>query len=253
MVQKKVYTDNTVLFANTHRIIATSSVPLFSFKNIGIDEEGGIVGGYIYNKANYVAHLLKTIDEIIDGRPVRSIPFRYVTDAAPVFNYRSLLQRNLNPQLCPPETVFYNMPPTFGEEYKYVGIGFAVFLVLLLLTIQYGRLRVLHRIKNAQQRELKANARYQELINNMPILYMYEALIKNEEGRIIDTRYLDVNRYFEDKFVRRDQIVGKLGSVQFPESMPEFLHFMNIALWEKRSVTFPYYYKNIDIFYDVVV
>ena len=28
---------------------------------------------------------------------------------------------------------------------------------------------------------------------------------------------------------------------------------MNIALWEKRSVTFPYYYKKIDIFYDVVV
>ena len=37
------------------------------------------------------------------------------------------------------------------------------------------------------------------------------------------------------------------------ESMNEFLHFMNIALKEKRSVTFPYYYKKIDTFYDIVV
>lgn len=39
----------------------------------------------------------------------------------------------------------------------------------------------------------------------------------------------------------------------FPESMPQFLYFMNIALQEKRSITFSYYYKEIDTFYDIVV
>lgn len=73
--QKRVYAGNTVLYANSHRIIATSSVPLFSFKNVGIEEEGGIIGGFIYNKTDYVAHLCETIREIIGGRQARDIPF----------------------------------------------------------------------------------------------------------------------------------------------------------------------------------
>ena len=64
-----------MLYANSHRIIATSSVPLFSFKNVGIEEEGGIIGGFIYNKTDYVAHLCETIREIIGGRQARDIPF----------------------------------------------------------------------------------------------------------------------------------------------------------------------------------
>ena len=251
--RKKVFAENTVMFANSHRIIATSSVPLFSFKNIGIDEEGGIVGGYVYNKRKYIDRLLTTIEEIIHGREARDIPFYYATDGAPVFNYQSLLARNLDPNLCPVGTVFYNMPPTFWDKYKYVVLGGIGALLLLILIFQFHRLRVLERMKIIQQRELKASTRYHELINNMPILYMYEELIKNEEGRIVETKFADVNRYFEEKFVKREDICGKLGSSLFPESMPEFLHFMNIALHEKRSVTFSYYHKEIDVFYDVVV
>ena len=86
----------------------------------------------------------------------------------------------------------------------------------------------------------------------MPFLYMYEKLIKAEQGRITDTLYIDVNNFFEDRFIMRKEAVGKRGSELFPESMNEFLHFMNIALKEKRSVTFPYYYKKIDTFYDIV-
>ena len=104
--QKRVYAGNTVLYANSHRIIATSSVPLFSFKNVGIEEEGGIIGGFIYNKTDYVAHLCETIREIIGGRQARDIPFYYGPKGTPVFNYQSLLQRNLDPELCPPGTVF---------------------------------------------------------------------------------------------------------------------------------------------------
>lgn len=251
--RKKVFADNTVLLANSHRIIATSSVPLFSFKNVGIEEEGGIVGGYIYDKQNYTDRLLKTIQKIIDGRPAREIPFAYVSDGAPVFNYQSLLQWKLNPDLCPQNTIFYSMPPTFWEEYKYAVIGFIFLLVILLLIFQYHRLRVLGKIRTIQQRELQANARYEDLINNMPILYMFEELIKDEEGQIVETKFVDVNRYFENKFIKREEIVGKLGSEKFPESMPEFLHFMNIAVREKRSVTFSYYYKHINTFYDVVI
>ena len=61
-----------------------------------------------------------------------------------------------------------------------------------------------------QRRELQANERYLDLIDNMPILYMHEELIKDAEGKVVDTRYLDINRYFENNFFKREEIIGKL-------------------------------------------
>lgn len=216
-------------------------------------KKGGIVGGYIYNKEKYNARLLETIHKILDGTPARNIPLYYPDDGAPVFNYKSLLQRDLNPKLCPKGTIFYNMPPTFWEKYEYVIISITAAIITLLFFFQYLRLQSLSRIKRLQQQQLDSNLKYRNLINNMPILYMYEKLIKDEKGRITDTLYIDVNNFFEDRFIMRKEAVGKRGSELFPESMNEFLHFMNIALKEKRSVTFPYYYKKIDTFYDIVV
>ena len=244
--------DN-IMRSNSHRVISTAPIPLFSLRAIGIEEEGGIVGGYIYNKENYNARLLETIHKILNGTPARNIPFYYPDDGSPVFNYKSLLQRDLNPKLCPKGTIFYNMPPTFWEKYEYVIISIIAAIIALLFFFQYLRLQSLNRIKRLQQQQLDSNLKYRNLINNMPILYMYEKLIKDEKGRITDTLYIDVNKFFEDRFIMRKEAVGKRGSELFPESMNEFLHFMNIALKEKRSVTFPYYYKKIDTFYDIVV
>lgn len=252
-IRKSDLDGNAIITTNSHRIIATSSVPLFSFKTVGIQEEGGIVGGYIYNEKKYLDRLRSTIKDILNGKQPRDIPFYYSSDAAPTFNYQSLLQRNLDPRRCPRNTIFYNAPPTFWERYEYIIIGTICLAILLLIIFQYHRLRVLERLKRIQQNELRTITKYYSLINNMPILYMLEELIKNEEGRIIDTRYADVNNQFEEKFLKRDQVIGKLGSEIFPESMPQFLHFMNIALAEQRSITFSYYYKEIDTFYDIVV
>ena len=252
-IRKKDFDGSSVMTTNSHRIISTSHVPLFAFKTIGIDEDGGIVGGYIYNEKKYIDHLLASINEILEGKQARDIPFYHVSGAAPLFNYQSLLQRGLNPKRCPKGTIFYDAPPTFWEQYEYVIIGIACFIIILMLLFQYHRLRVLGKMKRIQQQELETTTKYYSLINNMPILYMSEELIKNEEGRIIDTRYFDVNKHFEEKFFNRKDIIGRLGSEIFPESMPQFLHFMNIALQEKRSITFSYYYKDIDTFYDIVV
>lgn len=35
--------------------------------------------------------------------------------------------------------------------------------------------------------------------------------------------------------------------------MPEFLHFTKMSLAENRAITFPYYFKRVDTFYDVVL
>lgn len=251
--RKKVLADNVLVASNSHRVIGTSPVPLFAFKDIGIEEEGGIVGGYIYSKERYIRHLLNTIREIVDGRPAREIPFYQETKGTPVFNYRSLVQWGLDPRLCPPDTVFYNRPPGFWEKYKYGVFGGIFLSVVFLLMFQNHRLRMQERIRKLQQQEQETSIRYTDVIDTMPILYMYEELIRNESGQVVETRMTDVNRHFEEKFFKREEVVGKKGSEVFPESVPEFLHFMNIVVKEKRSVTFSYYYKEIDTFYDVVL
>lgn len=252
-IRKQDFTDNLVMTTNSHRIIATVSIPLFSYRTVGIKEEGGIVGGYVYNEKSYISQMLANIEEIINGKPARDIPFYNIDDGAPVFNYQSLIQRNLDPARCPRNTNFFNAPPTFWEQYEYVVIGGICLLILILLLFQYHRVHVLVKMKHIQQNELKTVGKYYNLINNMPILYMLEELIKDQNGRIVNIRYADVNKRFEDKFFKRNEIIGKLGSEIFPESIPQFLHFMNIALKEKRSITFSYYYKEIDTFYDILV
>lgn len=251
--RKQDYEDNPVMTTNSHRIIATSPIPLFSLRTVGIKEEGGIVGGYVYNKEKYLDQLQKTINEILKGKQPRDIPIYHAEDASPVFNYPFLIQHNLDPKRCPRNTVFYNAPPSFWEQYEYPIIGSGCLIIILLLFFQYHRVRVLEKMKRIQQNELTSIGKYYNLINNMPILYMLEEMIKDENGRIIGTRFVDVNRHFEDKFYKRNDIIGKTGHEIFPESMPQFLHFMNIAMQERRSVTFSYYYKSIDTFYDIVL
>lgn len=87
----------------------------------------------------------------------------------------------------------------------------------------------------------------------MPILYMQEELITDEKGTPVELIYRNVNSHFEKNFYRKEEVIGKKASEIFPESMPEFLHFIQIALAENKAITFPYYFRKIDAFYDIVL
>ena len=94
---------------------------------------------------------------------------------------------------------------------------------------------------------------FKNMINNMPILYMQEELITDEKGTPVELIYRNVNSHFEKNFYRKEEVIGKKASEIFPESMPEFLHFIQIALAENKAITFPYYFRKIDAFYDIVL
>ena len=95
---------------------------------------------------------------------------------------------------------------------------------------QQKRIQMLKALRRAQQNEIDTNTQYTNLIDNMPILYMKEQVIWDKEGNIIDSIYRDVNRYFERCFLPKSDIIGKRASEIFPESLPEFTHFMSITL-----------------------
>jgi hypothetical protein len=144
------------------------------------------------------------------------------------------------------------VPLSFWKQNEYFIIGTLCFVVLLAFLLFY-RIHSLNIIKNAQRKEIDAMTDFKNLINNMPILYMQEELITDEKGTPVELIYRNVNSHFEKNFYRKEEVIGKKASEIFPESMPEFLHFIQIALAENKAITFPYYFRKIDAFYDIVL
>ena len=131
-------------------------------------------------------------------------------------------------------------------------MGTLSFMILLAIVFFY-RIHSLNSIKKAQQKEIDAMTNYKNLVNNMPILYMHEEVLADKNGIPVELIYRNVNAHFEKNFFRKEEVVGKKASEIFPESMPDFLHFTQIALSENKVITFPYYFKKIDTFYDIVL
>ena len=250
---KEFIGGNLSVMVQLHKIIGTVKPPLFVLRTLGIEEEGGIIGGYVYKSDDYNKALMRTITQVLEGEQPRNLPTYYPMNAFPLFNYESLLEKGLSPGLCPPGTQFYKTTPSFWEQYKYTFFGTCLGLLIISLIFQYKRIQTLRKLKDAKQKEIEMMTEYRNLVDSMPILYMQEKVITNPNGEIIDTEYCNVNTYFEKNFFPRSEIIGKKGSEIFPESMPEFLHFIHIALSENRSISFPYYFRKIDTFFNVML
>ena len=250
---KYAFAGTSMLATNSHKLIAATSVPIFSLSMVNIASgKEGMLGGYTYNQDRYDAALIQTISDVLKDKQARHIPCYITTDGAPVINYEILVRDGLSLSTCPANTRFLNKPPTFWEHYRYFILG-TLFSILLITLLFLYRIRNLNALKKAQQNEIDAMATYKMLVNNMPILYMQEELVTDKNGNPIELIYRNVNSEFEKHFYRKEEVIGRKGSEIFPESMPEFLHFTKMALTEKRAITFPYYFKAIDTFYDVVL
>lgn len=250
---KYAFAGTSMLATNSHKLIAATSVLIFSLSMVNIASgKEGMLGGYTYNQDRYDAALIQTISDVLKDKQARHIPCYIPTDGAPVINYEILVRDGLSLSTCPANTRFLNKPPTFWEHYRYFILG-TLFSILLITLLFLYRIRNLNALKKAQQNEIDAMATYKMLVNNMPILYMQEELVTDKNGNPIELIYRNVNSEFEKHFYRKEEVIGRKGSEIFPESMPEFLHFTKMALTEKRAITFPYYFKAIDTFYDVVL
>ncbi|WP_373155273.1 ATP-binding protein [Bacteroides cellulosilyticus] len=249
---KRTFIGNTSLVSNSHRLIATSSAPLFTIGMVTIKKSGGMLGGYTYDQEAYNRKIMQDIKLILDGKRASEIPFYLPSDGAPVLDYSALLRKGMSLELCPAKTEFFNKPPTFWELYGYFIIGAVVCFILLTLFFQY-RFHNLSKLKKMQQKELEVMTSYKNLINNMPILYIQGELVCNEDGKPEDMKYRNVNTHFLKTFSLTEEVIGKTASEVFPKSTPDLLHFVKMSIDENRAITFPYYFKQVNTFYDIVL
>ena len=244
--------DNIVSVTDSYRVIASVQAPMFALMPADI-RDGGLVGGYVYDDAEVNAHVISTIDAVLAGHQPRDIPFYAPQDARPVFNYAALERKDLSPHTCPANTLFYNKPVSTLEQYKWAIGGIVLLLLLAFIGIQQWRIRMMYRVESARQRESESLAKYSNLFNAMPIVYIQMKVIYDENGNPADALYCDVNSRYERIFIPREQAIGRRVSELFPFPMTEFMRLIKIAQTENRTITYPYYYEPRDIFYEVVI
>ena len=242
---------NTEITANPFKIIASSTAPLFALWPPSV-KNSGVVGGFTYDTGEYNRQVIATFDTILEGRQPRDIPFYVPSGARPTFNYPAMLRNRISPEICPSDSVFIDKPETFAERNRTAIILCGGFFLLFIL-FQQWRIRVMRKVEAARRRESESQIKYANLFNRMPIIYIQERVIFDEKHYPADTEFSDINAYFERTFLPRNEVVGKRGSELFADSFSEFLRLVNVVLTENRTVTFPFYYKPRDIFFEVVL
>ena len=97
-------------------VLPASPPLLFTIRYAGMDD-GGMVGGYMYNEQAFTKQLLKTIDDILRWKeePVTFLSMS-LSEAHPTFNYTRLINKGLDPKRCPDDTIFYDKPGQLSEQ-----------------------------------------------------------------------------------------------------------------------------------------
>lgn len=128
------------------------------------------------------------------------------------------------------------------------GIFTAIVIFLLFVCWFY-----LKKMITVQRAEDEIQKRFSRIVNTMPVLYMYQEMITDSDGVIVDTIYRDVNNHFMEILLDRKDCIGVHGSELFPHSMPVFMQASNEAKRTGKAVNFQYYYPDKDVFFDIVV
>lgn len=250
---KHTFAGNTSLMTSGYKIIATSNAAIFALNTVNFTNSAeGMVGGYAYDLKQYNRELISRLSSVLHGEQARLLPFYIPADAAPIINYDILPRKRLSPSLCPPDTHFLNKPPTFWEQNRYMILGGGL-LILLLTSLFVYRLYNLNQVREAQRKEITTMADYKNLIDNMPILYMRQGVIRDAGGVPVDTVFRNVNANFEKDFFPKNEVLNRKSSEVFEGSTSEFIKFIDIALKENKAVAFPWYFKQSGKFYDAVV
>lgn len=241
---------NVALLPRTYkRINQYSAQPVFTLTDmIG---QTGLVGGYFSLSKDISKTIADISHKILSGVKASDIPAVKVY-AGPVLNYEELLRADLYPELCPPNTFFYYKPVSFIEKNKYI-LATILLCVLFGIIILLVRIYFLSNIRKMQSKQIQLMSNYNNLFNDMPVLYLRCRLIKGEDGKVDDYVICDVNPSFERHFYKKEDALNKRGSVlNSSEVFAKLKEYMGMAERERKPVSFSMHAMNGHN-YDVLV
>lgn len=237
-------------------------IPIFTLRDNGwIEGSNMVLGGCFINEDAYYNRLYPTLTALSEGRQARDIPFFVAGNPEVKLNWNRMNDFNMDPAVCPFGTIFINKPEFFIENHKgdIIGIAFVVFLLIFMLmakafrdsrTAQEAQLREL----KYKQNELKARQSYYEFIEHMPMGYIHNKLVYDENGRIADTKAINGNALSREKYCKRGLNMSDIAlTVLYPKTSKKFLECLNEAKDAGENVIkFKDYFEEIDSFLEIV-
>ncbi len=236
---------NLILSSDISKVLSNySKVPIFTLNNNNVAITNGILGGCYQREDILKGKLLETIEQELKNPHSQGIQTIEMPPVTPILNYPDLENWELDINLCPPNTYFYNTPPTFLEKNWFYIIPIA-FLAICLYIIWLKKL--------AKERNARLNAmeEYNSLFKNMPIIYIKEELIYNKEGRVIDFIFKEVNPTFEKYITAKSNILGK----KYSETSGQHTRCIDLynSLQNKKELSFQYYWEAKHIYLTVII
>lgn len=240
-----------------YQTISSLDTPLFTLRNFGTRKWKASIGGYFPDAQTYRAKLYENVYKCLSGTAPKDIPVYLQEKGTPTLNYGAFERFKLDLDKCPPESVFYN---THDEKkqvellqwFKENMVLTALIALALIVFILIIPIRLVINLNRKIKIENKMKKRINGILNTMPLLYMYQEMITDENGVIIDTYYRDVNKAFADSILSREDCIGKNGSELFGDSMPVFMKASNLAKQSGKAINFQYYYPGLKKYYDIM-
>lgn len=247
--QKNIQSGYKYLTTNNYKnIVNLTTHPLFTPVDIGV-HDGTMAGGHFYSHQNLTKTLDNVLKKILSNQAVDSW---YTAGGEGNYLCYNVLQKAEIPvKLYPKDAHYYFKPQSFWETNRYTITG--IIFLLLLLWLMYMYIRSMNQEKKRRLSEMQLLTEFKNLVNSMPIAYIKEKMIYNEQGEIIDYIILDVNHIFEKYFISKEKVVGMQGKQMSGFVLSEYLTLCKQVIRNKRSYTFEYYYPKTDRYYEAWV
>lgn len=248
--QENAQKGNAVLTNNISRILSYySSSPILSLDNTGL-QRNGLVGGYFFDEKTIGRKITEITAGVLSDNNSKGIHVVNCGTPTPMFNYYDLTEAGLSPKLCPSNSVFYMMPPSFWEQHKYSVIwGITTILILFM----WMWLWWLYKSRRKQAEQIKLMTSYHSLFENMPIVYLKQQLVYDSAGKIVDYITVEANPRFEKYFKSMGEVIGKRGSEADPKGFERMCHLYSMVNSTQKELSYQYYYENIGNYFNVIL
>ncbi len=227
---------------------ARTSMPVFLLDDETYDVDG-LIGGCYRSVQWQKEMILKGLYAALSNQGNNYTLFEDRSVPAPILVYPDLLYYGLSPDNCPEDTIFLHKPESFFSKYRYgilgvMGVGLILFVWMLWL----------NKSRRMQQKQIELMSEYNNLVDNMPILYFKGKLIFNKDHQVEDFTIVRFNSHFARVFRQGENLFGMKGS-----EMNRNMHFksdirlIEQAYTHRKTLTLQRFFDLVDMHLNIIV
>lgn len=228
-----------MLISGDARMISAAKRPVFALRSAYLSN--GIDGGYFPDPRRTQAAVMHAVNQMLDGVPMRAVPFAYATEAFPIVNYPRLVQDGIPVDRCPENTVYLDKPKTFWQQYSwYIIVGFVIFTATIVIAILNAVF---------QRKKMALFRKHAELVERMPIAYTQATVRYGADSHVADIDCHSGNEAFAC-LIRQNALQDTPGKLFAPEYISNLIE---TVLRKGLPVTFSHYFKQTDTYYEFLM